>query len=88
VLAAARTGLPIVPTAAAAVRAWRFRSWDRFVVPKPGSIVYVTYGEPIFIPEDTEGAATRHWQNRVAEALNCATAVCEEAAHALRTGGQ
>lgn len=87
VLAAARTGLPIIPTAAAAVRAWRFRSWDRFMVPKPGSIVYVTYGEPISVPEDIEGAATRVWQDRVAEALNCATTVCEEAAHELGTGG-
>jgi hypothetical protein len=84
VIAAARTGLPIIPTAAAAVRAWRFNSWDRFMVPKPGSIVYTTYGEPIVIPADVDGAVTAAWQESVTEALNRATSVCEEAARSAR----
>lgn len=79
VLAAARTGLPVVPTAAAAVRAWTFNSWDRFFIPKPGSIVYVTYGEPIAVPSDLASQPVAEWQARVARAQNEATAVCETA---------
>lgn len=40
-------GAPIVPMAYAASRAWRLRSWDRLVVPKPFSRAVLTVGEPI-----------------------------------------
>jgi len=79
VLAAARTGFPIVPAAAAAIRAWTFDSWDRFSIPKPGSIVYLTYGDPIHVPPDLTSESTAEWQARVTEAQNRATAVCERA---------
>jgi len=51
-VAAQRTGLPIVPMAAGTDRAWWFESWDRFMVPKPFSRVRVAYGEPVTIPRD------------------------------------
>jgi len=79
VIAAARTGLPIVPTAACAVRAWTFGSWDRFFVPRPGSVVYVTYGGPIPVPADLAGRPASEWQERVTNAQNAATAVVEKA---------
>jgi lysophospholipid acyltransferase (LPLAT)-like uncharacterized protein len=44
---AQRTGAPMVPTAAAANRAWRLRSWDRFMIPKPFTRITVAYGDPI-----------------------------------------
>lgn len=80
VLAAARTGLPIVPVAAAAVHAWTFNSWDRFFIPKPGSIVYLSYGEPIQVPPNISGDAVAQWRARVTDAQNEATAVCERVA--------
>lgn len=50
------TGAPIVPVACAVDRAWRLRSWDRFVVPKPFARVLVHYGEPILVPADVDEA--------------------------------
>jgi lysophospholipid acyltransferase (LPLAT)-like uncharacterized protein len=47
ILAAASTGLPIVPVAVAASRAKRLRSWDRFLIPLPLSTVHLVYGEPL-----------------------------------------
>jgi lysophospholipid acyltransferase (LPLAT)-like uncharacterized protein len=85
VLAAARTGIPVVPVAAAAVRAWTFNSWDRFFVPKPGSIVYLSYGDPIHVPPNVSGDSIAEWQARVTEAQNEATAACERAV--ARGGG-
>lgn len=79
VLAAARTGLPVVPAAAAAVRSWTFDSWDRFFVPRPGSIVYLHYGDPIVIPPTVAVDGVADWQDRVTRAQNDATAVCEAA---------
>jgi lysophospholipid acyltransferase (LPLAT)-like uncharacterized protein len=43
---AQRSGAPIVPLAAGADRAWRLKSWDRFLIPKPFARVTVSYGEP------------------------------------------
>jgi lysophospholipid acyltransferase (LPLAT)-like uncharacterized protein len=42
-----RTSAPMVPTGATASSAWRLRSWDRFMIPKPFARVVVTYGAPL-----------------------------------------
>ncbi|HSJ64039.1 MAG TPA: lysophospholipid acyltransferase family protein [Gemmatimonadaceae bacterium] len=41
-----RSKAPILPVAASASRAWRLRSWDRFMIPKPFARVTVAYGPP------------------------------------------
>lgn len=64
-LAAQRGGAPIVPLHAATDRAWRLRSWDRFLVPKPGARVRIAYGEPFMVGEGAEGLeAARHRAER------------------------
>lgn len=59
ILAAAATGLPILPVATAASRAKLLRSWDRFMVPLPFSTVHFAYGEPLVVERrgDMEAAA-------------------------------
>jgi lysophospholipid acyltransferase (LPLAT)-like uncharacterized protein len=54
-LAAQRGGAPIVPLHAGTDRGWRLRSWDRFLVPKPGARVRIAYGEPFMVGEGAEG---------------------------------
>ncbi len=51
---ASNGGLPIVPITFMASRAWRLKSWDRFIIPKPFSVVTVVYGKHISIPEDLD----------------------------------
>lgn len=41
---AQRTGARIVPITAAATSAWRLRSWDSFLIPKPFARVVISYG--------------------------------------------
>jgi lysophospholipid acyltransferase (LPLAT)-like uncharacterized protein len=57
-IAAQRTGALLVPIRAAASRAWRLKSWDRFVIPKPFARVQVTYGEltPVIAASPREAA--------------------------------
>ena len=43
-IAAQRTGAPLAMIRASATRAWRLKSWDRFLVPKPFATVRVIYG--------------------------------------------
>ena len=55
VAAAQRGGGVIVPVHAQADRAWRLNSWDRFMIPKPGARVTVTYGRPFEVSPGEEG---------------------------------
>jgi lysophospholipid acyltransferase (LPLAT)-like uncharacterized protein len=45
-IASQRSGAVIVPVVAVADRAWRLKSWDRFMIPKPFARVTVAYGDP------------------------------------------
>jgi lysophospholipid acyltransferase (LPLAT)-like uncharacterized protein len=77
---ASRSGLPIVPVAAAARSCWRLRSWDRFRVPRPFTRVVLAYGDPIAVPPGLEGAALESWRVLVEGALAAHTAaVCARA---------
>jgi lysophospholipid acyltransferase (LPLAT)-like uncharacterized protein len=44
------TGAPILPVAGVASSAWRLRSWDRLIVPRPFARLDVAFGEPYPIP--------------------------------------
>lgn len=58
---AQREGAWILPLHAAARRAWRLGSWDRFMVPRFATKVVVGYGEPFRVGAgaDELAAATR-----------------------------
>jgi lysophospholipid acyltransferase (LPLAT)-like uncharacterized protein len=43
-VAAQRAGAPVVSVGAVATRAWRLRSWDGFMIPKPFARVTIAYG--------------------------------------------
>jgi lysophospholipid acyltransferase (LPLAT)-like uncharacterized protein len=57
VAAAQRGGAPIVPLHAEAERVWRLHSWDRFMIPKPASRVWITYGMPFEVAPGEPGFA-------------------------------
>jgi lysophospholipid acyltransferase (LPLAT)-like uncharacterized protein len=51
------SGIPIVPIAISVSRAWVLNSWDRFLIPKPFSTVFVRWGTPIPVPASLDNAA-------------------------------
>jgi len=56
VVAAAQRGhATVVPLHAEADRAWRLHSWDRFMIPKPGARITITYGRPFEVPPGDAG---------------------------------
>lgn len=57
VAAAQRGGGVIVPIHAEADGGWRLDSWDRFLIPKPGARVTVTYGRPFEVAPGDAGLA-------------------------------
>lgn len=81
VAAAARTGLPILGVAYAASRQWELGSWDRMVVPKPGSRLELVYTPPLVVERDADLAVAAA---RLKEMLDAA----EAEAVRLATGGR
>ena len=56
-VAAQRSGAPIIPVLARISRCWRLSSWDRFEIPKPFASIVVTYGDPTYVEARTAQAA-------------------------------
>lgn len=51
---AAHSGFPILPISVAVSRAWRLKSWDRLIIPKPFATVTVKHGELIRVGRHPE----------------------------------
>jgi lysophospholipid acyltransferase (LPLAT)-like uncharacterized protein len=80
VLLSQLSGRPVVPLACHAERAWRLRTWDRFVLPVPYSRVAVAVGEPLQVPRRLDAESLSRWQVRLAAALEAAHARAASAA--------
>ena len=65
---AQKAQLPILPCHAAFSRAWRLRTWDGFVIPKPFSRVEVTLGPLLSVPP-TDSEAAFLAENRKIESV-------------------
>jgi lysophospholipid acyltransferase (LPLAT)-like uncharacterized protein len=51
------SGVPIVPVAISVSHAWVLNSWDRFLIPKPFSMVHVRWGALIPVPASLDPSA-------------------------------
>jgi len=62
-VAAMRAGVPVVAFGATVDRAWRLRTWDRFVIPKPFARITISYSAPTAVtatsPREAEGEGPR-----------------------------
>jgi lysophospholipid acyltransferase (LPLAT)-like uncharacterized protein len=70
VIALARlTGAPVIPVTTSASRAWRLRSWDAFLIPKPFARVAVCFGTPIFVPPGADRLEQEALRKELEESL-------------------
>lgn len=53
---AAQTQSPIIPCAVLSSSAWRFKSWDRMMLPKPFATVELIWGEPFHVEANADRA--------------------------------
>jgi len=58
-------GAPIIAVHATYGSAWRARTWDGFVVPKPFSRVTVTFDEALAVPRRLDDDAFEQWRRTV-----------------------
>ena len=70
VLLASRTGAPILPSAWAADRCWRLRSWDRTMIPKPFARISYHYGPPLAVPAGIKGEEVEEYRLELEARLN------------------
>jgi lysophospholipid acyltransferase (LPLAT)-like uncharacterized protein len=69
--------VPVIPLAYGADRCWVFKSWDRFMVPKPFARIVLTYAEPIWIPEASGEEALSGYRRLLEERLNHENSQCD-----------
>lgn len=60
-IVAQRTGAPIVFITVDTAQAWRLRSWDRFLIPKPFARVTIAYEDPLYVEAPDARAAAAQW---------------------------
>src|SRR5436309_7768184 len=75
-VAAQRSDSFILPVVAVADRAWRLRSWDRFMIPKPFARVTIAYGTPTKVLATSLRAAAEEasrFEELMSEALGMAS---------------
>jgi len=77
-LLARYSGAPLLPVSMAAHPCWRFRSWDRTVLPKPFSRVVVAMGPPIWVGRQVTSDELEKQRQELENALNGLTALAEE----------
>ncbi|HNY64263.1 MAG TPA: lysophospholipid acyltransferase family protein [Deltaproteobacteria bacterium] len=63
------SGKAIVPTITSGERRWTFRSWDRFMVPKPFSRVVIRFGSPIYVPAELDEEEFEGTRQRIEECM-------------------
>jgi len=71
---ASETGTPIMTVAVGCDRAWRLKSWDRFLIPKPWARVVISYGELLRVPPDADDGQLERVTEQIRENLMVAEA--------------
>ncbi len=74
VMLAQKTGAPIIPVSANAVRRWEFGGWDRTQIPKPFARVDLMVGRPVYVPQELTQDEREQQRQLVEQALMSITA--------------
>ncbi len=63
------SGAPVVAVHATYGSAWRLRTWDGFVIPKPFSRVTVTFDDALVVPKRLDEDGFEHWRKKLESRL-------------------
>ena len=87
-LLARYSGAPLLPASMAAHPCWRFRSWDRTVLPKPFSNIVMALGPPLWVPRDISADDLEGARRDLENSLNRLTTQAEEVLGELCRAGR
>lgn len=85
VVAARNSGAPLIPFGCAVRPAIRNRSWDRTVLPLPGSRIVIKFGDPLSVPADAPPEECERLRRVVEARMEELEATCARAAEARTT---
>jgi len=85
-LLAMYSGCPIMPVSVAADRCWRFRTWDRTLLPKPFARIALAIGPMILIERGASPARVEECRVQLERSLNEITLLAEKAVGRLHKG--
>ncbi len=71
------SGVPITAFYVAVERSWVLNTWDKLVIPKPFSQIYVRFAKKIFVPADADDAALERYHTEMQAALERVTEFAE-----------
>ena len=75
---ASRLQIPIVPLGLGYDRPWRLnRAWDKFAIPRPGSVARAVMGPPLLIPPKANREQLEQHRIETQDALNVLTSAAE-----------
>jgi hypothetical protein len=74
------SGCPIMPVALAADRCWRFRTWDRTLLPKPFSRIVFAWGPMIRVEWGASAERIEEYRVQLERTLNEITGLAQRAA--------
>lgn len=67
------SGAPIIPILVSFSSAWRLKTWDRMVIPKPFSKVSLTYGQTLAVPRGLDETVFEETRLRIEQTLLAGT---------------
>ena len=79
ILVAQLSGRPLLPLAFHASRVFRFRTWDRFVLPWPFARIAVAVGAPRYVPRRLDAAGLQRLQQEMAAELKAVYGAARDA---------
>jgi lysophospholipid acyltransferase (LPLAT)-like uncharacterized protein len=85
---ASQSGVPIVPITISYGRCWRFKSWDRFMLPWPFTWGVICVGEAVTVPPKLDAAGLEAWRLRLQDTLRRHTEATDARAEALYQSGR
>ena len=85
-LLAMYSGCPIMPVSVAADRCWRFRTWDRTLLPKPFARIALSFGPLIRIERGASADKVEECRVQLEQILNEITMLAEKAVGRLHKG--
>jgi lysophospholipid acyltransferase (LPLAT)-like uncharacterized protein len=59
------SGVPIFPFYITCDRAWVLKSWDRTLIPKPFSRIFVRWGTPFYVPEHIDDVSFENTRKEI-----------------------
>lgn len=79
IILAQYTRAPLVPVSMAARPCWRFRSWDRTLLPKPFSRIAFVFGPPIWVDSRASSEEIDTGRRQLEKSLNELTQIASSA---------